>query len=233
MHNVVQLIQPYGRPYGTGIASSQATEINYNFCKLPPFALGVHLNTKSCISIFLPFEPLHLMGNLLSSQRSPEEDVERYRKEADRYAKLRNECFSKSQALYRSGDKKGAKEESEKGKEYGKKMEAANQQAAEVMFQMKNSSLPQDKLDLHGLYVKEALAKVEERVKRCKREKHHDSLTIIVGLGNHSTDGVQKLRPAVEAWLKQQNLNYTVDQPNRGCLLVDLKSNQKSSCIIC
>ncbi|KAK9764868.1 hypothetical protein K7432_007293 [Basidiobolus ranarum] len=173
------------------------------------------------------------MGNLLSSPKSLEASGERYRQEANKYAKLRNECFSRSQALYQSGDKQGAKEESERGKEYGRKMDMANNKAVELTFKVNNISLPKDKLDLHGLYVKEALLKVEERIQLCKREKNVDFLTIIVGMGNHSADGVQKLKPAVETWLRQKNLTYSVDTPNRGCLLVELRKNEGFRCIIC
>ncbi|KAK9702926.1 hypothetical protein K7432_010990 [Basidiobolus ranarum] len=173
-----------------------------------------------------------LMGNLLSSQKLQGGSGDHCRQEADKYAQLRNECFTKSQALYKSGDKQGAKEESEKGKSYTRKMDAANKKAVELIFKEKNSSLPKNELDLHGLHVKEALAVVEERVNKCKRRKKIDHLTIIVGMGNHSADGVQRLKPAIESWLQQQNLTYSVDKPNRGCLFVELKGNTGSSCVI-
>jgi DNA-nicking Smr family endonuclease len=53
------------------------------------------------------------------------------------------------------------------------------------MLIVKNGQLRSDEIDLHGLFVQEAIEKAEERIDQCKRQGV-DHLIIIVGRGNHS-----------------------------------------------
>lgn len=86
-------------------------------------------------------------------------------------------------------------------------------------FLVKNEGRPSDEIDLHGLYVQEASEKVEEAIKRCKRE-NADHLVIIVGKGLHSPDKIAKLKPAIIELVNKYDINCQPNTPNPGCLYV-------------
>ncbi|CAI2192464.1 8004_t:CDS:2 [Funneliformis geosporum] len=163
------------------------------------------------------------MGQELSHQfesESAEATYQRYRKLAGDEAKLRNDCFSQSQSAFTSRQGLKAKELSQKGKEHGKKMEQYNSKAAEVIFNENNKNRPPNELDLHGLYVKEALLKTELKIQYCKA-KNIDNLTIIVGRGKHSSNGVAKLKPAIAELMEKYQFHCILDKPTVGCLYVE------------
>ena len=150
-------------------------------------------------------------------------------------------CFVESMKAHDSDDHPLAKELSKEGKEHQAKMEDLDRQAADWIYlgeipyniamlllisiaNNKDSSL--NEVDLHGLYVKEAIERVEQAVQRailrCDSEIHlvvgqvfiyldYDlRLIFAIGRGLHSPGGVSKLRPAIE------NLMATCVAINRG-----------------
>jgi hypothetical protein len=69
-------------------------------------------------------------------------------------------------------------------------------------------------MDLHGLYVKEAVAFVDERLVAVDgdlRSGRLESLTIITGAGHHSANGA-KIKPEIARLLAQRNLPYVEDE---------------------
>ncbi|KXN72913.1 Smr protein/MutS2 C-terminal [Conidiobolus coronatus NRRL 28638] len=72
-------------------------------------------------------------------------------------------------------------------------------------------------MDLHGLYVEEAMDRVKERLRTVNRG---DCLCIIVGKGNHSTNHLAKIKPAVERFLTEQNLRHEFQAGNEGAIVV-------------
>jgi hypothetical protein len=100
-------------------------------------------------------------------------------------------------------------------------MENYNSQAADTIFSYLNKNRPLDELDLHGLFVKEAMQKFEERVKEC-RKKRMKRLTVIVGQGNHSVDGIAKIKPAMVDMAQRLQMQYEIDPKNPGCIVVYL-----------
>ena len=135
------------------------------------------------------------MGNLITTSTTTETNVgTKWRKKAQEFNTLRSTCFEKSQNAFHKGDHTKAKEWSTKGKQYGLKMDEANEKAAKAIFDSLNTKgkHPVRTYDFHGLYVKEALKKLEEIVKFAKRQKWSD-VTIIVGRGNNSLNGVAKV----------------------------------------
>ena len=134
------------------------------------------------------------MGNLITTSTTETNAGTKWRQKAQEFNTLRSTCFEKSQNAFHNGDHNKAKEWSEKGKEYGHKVDEANEKAARAIFDSlnKKGKHPVRTYDFHGLYVKEALSKLEEIVKFAKRQKWSD-VTIIVGRGNHSLNGVAKV----------------------------------------
>lgn len=101
-------------------------------------------------------------------------------------------------------------------------MDTYNRQAAELIFRENNAPgrVAGDELDLHGLYVDEAEAVLEARVRAAKAERQR-GLHVIVGKGIHSRDHVQKLKPAVERICRDEGIAF-VEEANQGRIWLDL-----------
>ncbi len=175
------------------------------------------------------------MGNLISSLvsgNSPsgtlEQQAEYHRNKADEYAQQHRQLSSQSQAAYKAGRGDLAKSLSIQAKAIHSKVEHHNKEAARLYFDLNNEGKPEGTIDLHGLFVKEALQRLDEAVKSAVKERNPE-LVVIVGAGNHSEGGIQRIRPAVEKWLRERNYTWTV--MNQGCLRVNL-SKKKSCCVI-
>ena len=64
-------------------------------------------------------------------------------------------------------------------------MREKNEQAANLIFKHFNDHRPSNVIDLHGLYVAEALKSLEGKLQACRAAKI-SQLTVITGMGNHS-----------------------------------------------
>ncbi|KAI5074844.1 hypothetical protein GOP47_0010805 [Adiantum capillus-veneris] len=159
------------------------------------------------------------MGNWLSSSVD-EPSADDYRAEATLFAHRRNEFLTRSQEAWRSGKKAEAKSLSNAAKAQAQLMAEANKKAAEALFNKHNATRDVGELDLHGLFVKEAIEKVEQRIALCKEMGRKD-LVVIVGKGNHSRDGNAILKPIVEKFIQKYSLSVTVGKPNDGCIYVE------------
>ena len=60
------------------------------------------------------------------------------------------------------------------------------------------------RIDLHGLFVTEALAQMEQHMAACREWGVKETL-VITGRGAHSNGGVAKLKPRVEQWIAEQS----------------------------
>ena len=141
--------------------------------------------------------------------------------------------LNRSQDAFRRGDKATAKQLSDAAKKEFESMKAANAKAAEAQFEFLNASRADDVIDLHGLHVDEAIAKLRSRIHRC-RERRLPSLTVIVGVGNHSVNNIAKLKPVVTKFLADNELFAIPDNPNPGCIFIDfsVKPSTGFYCII-
>lgn len=136
------------------------------------------------------------------------------RKEADEHAKLRGECFDKSKAAFEKGEKGEAKTLSEEGKRHGQLMEDANKRAVAEIMGYQN--LEEDKLDLHGLLVKEAVDCTKTFVAKHHALSKFRQLTIIPGAGHHSDAKGAKTKPAIVELAKEEKWNLNADEGNEG-----------------
>ncbi|BDA43507.1 Smr domain-containing protein C11H11.03c [Coccomyxa sp. Obi] len=151
---------------------------------------------------------------------------EHYRAEARKHAELRNQYYQQSQEAFRSGRKAEAKALSNKGKAEAALMEKANRLASDAAFQGNNKGRDSWTIDLHGLYVEEAVQRARESIAKARGEgKEH--LIFIVGKGNHSAGGVQKLKPAIEKLSQEEGLSCIPDKPHDGCVWVVLDGEGK------
>lgn len=69
-----------------------------------------------------------------------------------------------------------------------------------VDIQSNQTVMERQRVDLHALRVPEALMVLQHLAKKC-RESHVPFLDVVTGKGLHSTDGIAKIKPAIEGWL--------------------------------
>jgi len=130
-------------------------------------------------------------------------------------------CFEESKSVYRAGDRARAKTLSNEGKEHKVKSQQLNREASAWIYEKNNEDREPGEIDLHGLYVKEAVEYTDQAIKSAKG-RGDATINIIVGKGLHSTGGVAKLKPAIEALLQKHNLVVELDPDNAGVLVVQL-----------
>lgn len=156
------------------------------------------------------------------SSADTEAEYDRLRDLARQEAAKRSSCFDRAHQAYESGDGGRAHELSEEGKKHAAKMDQYNRQARDYIFRANNSveRVPEDTIDLHGLFVEEAEDVLEERIRVAKQQRQ-THLHVIVGKGNHSKNHVQKIKPRVEQVCREQGLKYRTEE-NEGRIFVDL-----------
>ncbi|EIW67118.1 hypothetical protein TREMEDRAFT_34383, partial [Tremella mesenterica DSM 1558] len=121
----------------------------------------------------------------------------------------------------RIGNGAKAKESSMEAKQHQKRQKELDEEASNWIFHENNQSSPPNTIDLHGLYVKEALERVETAISRGQKMKQKE-LKVIVGKGIHSQGHVAKVKPAVEGLMMKYNLSAHLDPDNPGVLIVHL-----------
>jgi DNA-nicking Smr family endonuclease len=130
-------------------------------------------------------------------------------------------CFQESHEAYARGDGATAKSLSNQGKIHQQNMEHLNQQASQQVFKENNQDRPPGEIDLHGLYVKEAIAYTDQALQDTKQQGLTE-LRVIVGKGLHSAGGSSKLKPAIEDLMRKHNLRAELDASNAGVLIVQI-----------
>ncbi|KAB5595180.1 Alpha-1,2-mannosyltransferase [Ceratobasidium theobromae] len=130
-------------------------------------------------------------------------------------------AFEASKEAYKNRDGAKAKELSNEGKKHKAEMERLDKEASDWIFEQVNMDSAPNELDLHGLYVKEAIARTEAAV-QAAQNRGDEEIHIIVGKGLHSQGHVAKLKPAIEDLMVKYQLNARIDPRNEGILIVQL-----------
>jgi len=130
-------------------------------------------------------------------------------------------CFEQSHQAYSAGDGAKAKELSNQGKEHQSKMEALNKEASDWIFVENNKDSKPGEIDLHGLYVKEAIAHTDQAIQEAK-QRGDSEVHLIVGKGLHSPGGAAKIKPAIEDLMQTHQLVAELDPHNAGVLIVHM-----------
>lgn len=201
-------------------------------------------------------------ANATSTNQPKYEEAEQYRQDASDHAAARGKCMADSQAAFRMGDKKAAKDLSDLGKEEGHEMDRLNGIAANIFFTHNN---PQENgtnkfglVDLHGLFVKEAMMYAERAIQKeldrvidddtpdtpnTRIENIHKAgkvvlirgrvkqVVFIVGMGNHSEGHVRKIKPALDEMIAEKYPTFRLvdDKPHKGCILVNFNENDNEN----
>jgi len=160
--------------------------------------------------------------NAVNQQNAHYQDLRnRARDEGDAVAR----CFSESKEAYQGGDGAKAKQLSNEGKAHKAEMERLDAEASTWIFRENNQDSRPDELDLHGLYVKEAIQKTEEAIVDAQN-RGDTQIRVIVGKGLHSQGSAAKLKPAIEELMIKHQLVADLDPQNAGVLVVTLNQQQ-------
>lgn len=130
-------------------------------------------------------------------------------------------AFEESHSAYAGGDGARAKELSNEGKAHQRRMEELNKKAADWIYVENNKDSQPGEVDLHGLYVKEAIERTESAIEDAKRRGDHE-VHLIVGKGLHSQGNAAKIKPAIEQLMVKHNLVADLDPDNAGVLVVQI-----------
>ncbi|KAK0502598.1 hypothetical protein EDD18DRAFT_1141584 [Armillaria luteobubalina] len=130
-------------------------------------------------------------------------------------------CFSESHEAFDRGDHAAAKDLSNQGKNHKQKMEQLNKEASNWIYLANNRGREPGEIDLHGLYVKEAIAYTDTALAKA-RLRGDSEIRLIVGKGSHSEGGVAKVKLAVEELMRKSQLVAELDPSNFGVLIVKL-----------
>ncbi|THH00153.1 hypothetical protein EW026_g2341 [Hermanssonia centrifuga] len=137
-----------------------------------------------------------------------------------------SKSFEESHQAYARGDGALAKELSNKGKAHKAEMEKLHREASEWIFTQNNTDSKPGEVDLHGLYVKEAVSFTERSIQEAQR-RGDTELHLIVGKGLHSRNGAAKIKPAIEELMS--NLIAELDPQNAGVLIVSLDGRDRNT----
>lgn len=145
-------------------------------------------------------------------------ESQNHRRRAQFHAEKRKEFFLLSQNAYLKKNFVNAKRYSRLGKQQESLMNEANEEANEAVYSFNNGRLnTENTIDLHGLFVKEALDRLSSHLDLAKAEGL-SKLFVIVGRGLHSNGG-PKLKPAVVEYARQQNIVHYLHPRNEGCVI--------------
>ncbi|KAJ3181994.1 hypothetical protein HDU87_000332 [Geranomyces variabilis] len=163
-----------------------------------------------------------------TTTEQPTESADHYRALADKAAAARNDCYERSRAAFSANRKADAKQLSTEGKAHAAEMARCNALAAKAAQNAHNnnngssfSSSSTRQIDLHGLFVKEALEALNAHVAKCRSEGVTHT-KVITGQGLHSKDGMAKIKPAAEEWCVKNRVRATEDPRNAGVVNLEL-----------
>jgi len=182
--------------------------------------------------------PAHQPPHQQHAGPGPRVDLNQVNQHNEHYTSLRSranqegdqmaQCFEQSHEAYNSGDGALAKELSNKGKAHQREMERLNKEASDWIFIENNKDSQPGEVDLHGLYVKEAITYTDRAIQEA-RSRGDTELHLIVGKGLHSSGHVAKLKPAIEELMQKNQLVAELDPQNSGVLIVSLDGHTRGT----
>lgn len=126
-----------------------------------------------------------------------------------------------SRDAYSAGDHSSARHFSTLSKQQWEEYHRLNALVEIEAFELHNPTYPGDlsRIDLHGLFVKEAIVRIQRHVKLCKNAGIQRTL-VITGRGLHSKEGTAKLKPAIRELCVREGLKVIPDESNEGCFTI-------------
>lgn len=119
------------------------------------------------------------------------------RNAAIREGDLMHQCFDGASKAHNAGDGARAKQLSTEGHAHQAEQRRLNAQASAMIYSMNNAGgHGPGEIDLHGLYVQEAIQQTEQAIQRAQ-QAGLPQLIVITGRGLHSTAHVAKIKPGL------------------------------------
>ncbi|KAH9040808.1 hypothetical protein EDB85DRAFT_1886874 [Lactarius pseudohatsudake] len=131
------------------------------------------------------------------------------------------EAYSRAKSAQRMGDHSAAQEHRQQGDAHKTEMEHYDAYATSIIFCENNKNRRDAMIDLHGLYVVEAVEFADELLHHT-RSRGDEVAHFIVGKVLRSGAGRAKIRPALEDLFTKRGLDYSLDPRNTGVLVVRL-----------
>ncbi|RUS28354.1 hypothetical protein BC938DRAFT_481983 [Jimgerdemannia flammicorona] len=133
---------------------------------------------------------------------------------------------SKSNAISLARFTTVAAEMTRQSQVHDKRMKLYNEEAAKIIYNANNNLLtsPQ-RILLHGLSIDEALTRVRERLfllATSTTQPRLRDLTIVTGLPRLDGSLLSIVQPTVQSLIQEHDLDVEYDQPNEGCVFVQL-----------
>ncbi|XP_063980962.1 uncharacterized protein LOC135164494 [Diachasmimorpha longicaudata] len=146
------------------------------------------------------------------------------REEAQRQLSLQIQNYNKAAEAYKKGCPGVAAYYSQVARLHTRNIDAAHAAAASAFVEAQSWD-SEESLDLHNLFVSEALTALDEFLeyhldKLMRNNKRSSTIYIVTGRGARSNRGTSKIKPAVSQKLNSRNIKFTEDNP--GCLKVTL-----------
>ncbi|XP_011298394.1 NEDD4-binding protein 2 [Fopius arisanus] len=153
------------------------------------------------------------------------------REEAQRQLSLKIQNYNKAAEAYRKGCPGVAAYYSQVARLHTKNIDAAHAAAASAFVEAQSWD-DEETLDLHNLFVSEALTALDEFLeyhmeKLMRSNKRSSKIYIITGRGARSNNGTSKIKPAVSQKLISKNIKFS--EANPGCLKVTLYKKKWSN----
>ncbi|KAH9002120.1 hypothetical protein EDB86DRAFT_2827547 [Lactarius hatsudake] len=146
--------------------------------------------------------------------------AKKLRKQARRRGREMSEAYRRAESARKKGRFRVAHTHTQDAIAHESEMEKLDERAAKIFFRENNKNRREDgEIDLHGLYVAEAIQVAEDQV-QIARWRGNEDVRFIVGKGLHSGTGEAKIRPALEDLFTELGLDHSLDPHNTGVLAV-------------
>ncbi|CAE7234214.1 unnamed protein product [Rhizoctonia solani] len=153
------------------------------------------------------------------AQAHQDPHYQQLRERASKAGDSMSKSFEDAKKAFERGQKAKAKLLSQAGRKYQADMCRLNNEASRWVHEKLNSGDNKDGVDLHGLYVQEAVDRAESAMKTAKK-RGDEQLRLIVGRGSHSEGEKARIKPAIEQLLSRRRMDYSTDPRNAGVLIV-------------
>ncbi|KAH9176285.1 hypothetical protein EDB89DRAFT_2240568 [Lactarius sanguifluus] len=146
--------------------------------------------------------------------------AKKLREQARRKGREMSEARSRAKSAQKKGYRGAAQVHRQEAIAHESAMKELDKRAAKIIFRENNKNRKEGgKIDLHGLYVAEAVQFAKDQVETA-RSRGDEAVRYIVGKGLHSDAGGAKIRPALEDLFTKRGLTHSLDPKNAGVLVV-------------
>jgi len=190
---------------------------NPNICERT-ITISIASNHLECLTIVQEFVQHEINAAIRASDYTGPEGT-LLREQANTWSMTRSRLSDEAQAAYKVGNLEEASRLSTQAREADEHMRSANLQARDAIYNHRNAGRQEDTfLDLHGLYVNEALYYLKKILQHFLKNDTVDELECVTGAGHHSPFGIGKIKEAVLTLVESLHLNYKVK--NEGSYLI-------------